>query len=205
MQGGTKQGNQQARLRRSREGNANSTNIDKISKPVTLPTRPSNYAPTQLRSQFQLFSRPSPACYISRSLRFNTNNHIVAAHITTMADTAPAPTAAPATTGAAAPMAGATAAASNAPADQNVANRGLPYYEKLRRELRDTLQKKRLMDKSMVSAVLRFLVSARWTWFPGSILVLSLRGPITSCRYVLEISLHADLYSLPGCAVNTPL
>ncbi|KAL2814943.1 histone acetyltransferase subunit NuA4-domain-containing protein [Aspergillus granulosus] len=29
------------------------------------------------------------------------------------------------------------------------ANRGLPYYEKLRRDLRDTLQKKRLMDKSM--------------------------------------------------------
>lgn len=29
-------------------------------------------------------------------------------------------------------------------------SRGLPYYEKLRRELRDTLQKKRLMDKSMV-------------------------------------------------------
>lgn len=32
----------------------------------------------------------------------------------------------------------------------NNENRGLPYYEKLRRELRDTLQKKRLMDKSMV-------------------------------------------------------
>ncbi|KAE8382789.1 histone acetyltransferase subunit NuA4-domain-containing protein [Aspergillus bertholletiae] len=32
---------------------------------------------------------------------------------------------------------------------QSGANRGLPYYEKLRRELRDTLQKKRLMDKSM--------------------------------------------------------
>ncbi|GKZ67031.1 hypothetical protein AnigIFM63309_000010 [Aspergillus niger] len=31
----------------------------------------------------------------------------------------------------------------------STANRGLPYYEKLRRELRDTLQKKRLMDKSM--------------------------------------------------------
>lgn len=29
-------------------------------------------------------------------------------------------------------------------------NRGLPYYEKLRRELRDTLQRKRMMDKSMV-------------------------------------------------------
>lgn len=45
----------------------------------------------------------------------------------------------------------ATAGAPNAPADQNAASRGLPYYEKLRRELRDTLQKKRLMDKSMVS------------------------------------------------------
>ncbi|CRL20254.1 Histone H4 acetyltransferase, NuA4 complex, Eaf6 [Penicillium camemberti] len=66
-----------------------------------------------------------------------------------MADTAPAPTPASATTGAAAPTAGATAGAPNAPADQNAANRGLPYYEKLRRELRDTLQKKRLMDKSM--------------------------------------------------------
>lgn len=33
-------------------------------------------------------------------------------------------------------------------------NRGLPYYEKLRRELRDTLQKKRLMDKSMVRPIL---------------------------------------------------
>ncbi|KAJ5592829.1 hypothetical protein N7537_009733 [Penicillium hordei] len=66
-----------------------------------------------------------------------------------MADTAPAPTPASATTGAAAPTAGATAGAPNAPADQNAASRGLPYYEKLRRELRDTLQKKRLMDKSM--------------------------------------------------------
>ena len=45
-----------------------------------------------------------------------------------------------------------TTAASNAGsnADQT-GNRGLPYYEKLRRELRDTLQRKRLMDKSMVS------------------------------------------------------
>lgn len=75
-----------------------------------------------------------------------------------MADTAPAPTPASATTGAAAPTAGATAGAPNAPGDQNAASRGLPYYEKLRRELRDTLQKKRLMDKSMVSAVPRVLV-----------------------------------------------
>ncbi len=28
--------------------------------------------------------------------------------------------------------------------------RGMPYYEKLRRDLRETLQKKRLLDKSMV-------------------------------------------------------
>lgn len=28
--------------------------------------------------------------------------------------------------------------------------RGLPYYEKLRRDLRDTLQKKRILDKNMV-------------------------------------------------------
>lgn len=34
--------------------------------------------------------------------------------------------------------------------DSDSGNRGLPYYEKLRRDLRDALQKKRLMDKSMV-------------------------------------------------------
>jgi chromatin modification-related protein EAF6 len=70
-----------------------------------------------------------------------------------MADTATATTAAPATGAPAAP-AGATAGAPNAPNDQNAASRGLPYYEKLRRELRDTLSKKRLMDRSMVSTEL---------------------------------------------------
>ncbi|KAJ5336894.1 uncharacterized protein MYU51_006127 [Penicillium brevicompactum] len=67
-----------------------------------------------------------------------------------MAETAPAQPAPP-TNGAAAPTPGtaAGAGAPNAPADQNATSRGLPYYEKLRRELRDTLQKKRLMDKSM--------------------------------------------------------
>jgi chromatin modification-related protein EAF6 len=29
--------------------------------------------------------------------------------------------------------------------------RGIPYYEKLRRELRDTIQRKRLLDKNLVS------------------------------------------------------
>lgn len=32
--------------------------------------------------------------------------------------------------------------------------RGMPYYEKLRRDLRETLQKKRLLDKNMVSTSL---------------------------------------------------
>jgi hypothetical protein len=72
-----------------------------------------------------------------------------------MADTAPAQAAAPATGAPAALTNGVTTGASNAPSDQNTANRGLPYYEKLRRELRDTIQKKRLMDKSMVSRVAR--------------------------------------------------
>lgn len=29
-------------------------------------------------------------------------------------------------------------------------SRGLPYYEKLRRDLRETLQKKRILDKNLV-------------------------------------------------------
>ncbi|RHZ71515.1 hypothetical protein CDV55_107836 [Aspergillus turcosus] len=40
-------------------------------------------------------------------------------------------------------------AATGTSTDPNSENRGLPYYEKLRRDLRDALQKKRLMDKSM--------------------------------------------------------
>ena len=43
----------------------------------------------------------------------------------------------------------ATAGAASSSSDGNK-NRGLPYYEKLRRELRDTLQKKRIMDKNLV-------------------------------------------------------
>ena len=31
------------------------------------------------------------------------------------------------------------------------ATRGIPYYEKLKRDLRETLQKKSLLDKNMVS------------------------------------------------------
>ncbi|EAW09412.1 chromatin modification-related protein EAF6/MEAF6 [Aspergillus clavatus NRRL 1] len=74
-----------------------------------------------------------------------------------MADTAP-------TTQPAAPIGGATSqntstanpsapgqtsTAANSIPEAPSANRGLPYYEKLRRDLRDALQKKRLMDKSM--------------------------------------------------------
>jgi hypothetical protein len=47
--------------------------------------------------------------------------------------------------------------------DPNSENRGLPYYEKLRRDLRDALQKKRLMDKSMVASPLlpSYILSSR--------------------------------------------
>ena len=68
-----------------------------------------------------------------------------------MVDTVPAAPAAPTTSASTAPAIGATAGSQNTSTDQNGTNRGLPYYEKLRRELRDTLGKKRLMDKSMVS------------------------------------------------------
>ena len=34
------------------------------------------------------------------------------------------------------------------------ATRGLPYYEKLKRDLRETLQKKRTLDKNMVNALM---------------------------------------------------
>ncbi|GFF37465.1 chromatin modification-related protein eaf-6 [Aspergillus udagawae] len=83
-----------------------------------------------------------------------------------MADTLPAqaPAATGTSTGATATTAGTTtntqSPSTNNPAtgnantnttttDPNSGNRGLPYYEKLRRDLRDALQKKRLMDKSM--------------------------------------------------------
>ncbi|RMJ22980.1 Histone acetyltransferase subunit NuA4 [Aspergillus sp. HF37] len=59
-------------------------------------------------------------------------------------NTDPAPT--PATGG------GLAGNPNNNPNPQSTAansSRGLPYYEKLRRDLRDTLQRKRLMDKSM--------------------------------------------------------
>lgn len=82
---------------------------------------------------------------------FNTTSTLIARK-TVMAETAPAPAATPATSAPAAPAGGATAGAQNTPADQNAASRGLPYYEKLRRELRDTIAHKRAMDRSMVSA-----------------------------------------------------
>ncbi|KAL1958714.1 hypothetical protein VTO42DRAFT_3833 [Malbranchea cinnamomea] len=63
-----------------------------------------------------------------------------------MAENAP-----PATTAAPANATNATAAtngSNTASTDQSSA-RGIPYYEKLRRELRETIQKKRLLDKSL--------------------------------------------------------
>lgn len=37
---------------------------------------------------------------------------------------------------------------------------GLPYYEKLRRDLRDTLQKKRLLDRNLVRLTHSFPIRA---------------------------------------------
>ena len=41
------------------------------------------------------------------------------------------------------------ASAANAASD---ASRGMPYYERLRRDLRESLQKKRLVDNNLVRA-----------------------------------------------------
>ena len=57
----------------------------------------------------------------------------------------------PATTAAANGTPGATAGGPNA--GNQTSTRGLPYYEKLRRELRDTINKKRQMDKALVCSV----------------------------------------------------
>lgn len=38
--------------------------------------------------------------------------------------------------------------------------RGLPYYEKLRRDLRDTIQKKRILDKNIVLYPFRVAIPA---------------------------------------------
>ncbi|KAI4288537.1 MAG: hypothetical protein L6R35_002188, partial [Caloplaca aegaea] len=42
-----------------------------------------------------------------------------------------------------------TATATGTTSDTNT--RGIPYYEKLKRDLRETLQRKRLLDKNMVT------------------------------------------------------
>jgi hypothetical protein len=124
----------------TREGNANTSNtIRSLHFPNAVITN-SSFPRNSLSSAL--------ACY---SLRLFKSLLFDCVFPFTMADTAPAPAAAPATTGATAPTTGAAASAPNAPTDANAGSRGLPYYEKLRRELRDTLQKKRLMDKSMVS------------------------------------------------------
>lgn len=90
--------------------------------------------------------------YLSRGPLKSTSRQIDLSNSYIMAETAPAPAATPATNAPAAPAGGATAGAPNTPADQNAASRGVPYYEKLRRELRDTIAHKRAMDRSMVSA-----------------------------------------------------
>lgn len=45
------------------------------------------------------------------------------------------------------PNQSATSAAANTGSD---VSRGLPYYEKIRRDLRETIQKKRILDQTIV-------------------------------------------------------
>lgn len=52
-----------------------------------------------------------------------------------------------------------------ASASNGDATRGLAYYEKLRRDLRDTLNKKRILDKNLVSTILVFPSSPSWLRF----------------------------------------
>ncbi|EZF30649.1 hypothetical protein H109_00158 [Trichophyton interdigitale MR816] len=68
-----------------------------------------------------------------------------------MASEAPAAPASATTASAANESTAAAAPAASGAADQQAPARGIPYYEKLRRELRDTLQKKRLMDKNLAA------------------------------------------------------
>jgi chromatin modification-related protein EAF6 len=43
-----------------------------------------------------------------------------------------------------------SATSGGAPAPNDNATRGLPYYEQLKRNLRETLHKKRILDKNLV-------------------------------------------------------
>lgn len=43
------------------------------------------------------------------------------------------------------------ASAGKSTAKDDAGSRGLPYYEKLRRDLRDTLNRKRALDRNLVS------------------------------------------------------
>ncbi len=67
------------------------------------------------------------------------------------------------TTTTAAPTAAAVAGGStstanaNANANAEASKGGIPYYEKLRRDLRETLQKKRALDKTLVCIYIFYL------------------------------------------------
>ena len=47
----------------------------------------------------------------------------------------------------------------NAAAGTGDASRGMPYYEKLRRDLRETLQKKRALDQNLVGTISNIIVT----------------------------------------------
>ena len=72
--------------------------------------------------------------------------------------------------------------AENVPPNSNPAadaTRGVPYYEKLKRDLRDTLQKKRLLDKNMV-----------WSSYPAQ----HCRAPSTQLTWGVKAALEDQIY-----------
>ena len=74
----------------------------------------------------------------------------------------------PASTHAPAPASGPSNANSADP------SRGVPYYEKLRRDLRETLQKKRVLDKNLVGEVMIISEWERVPLLPCPLISLSL-------------------------------
>jgi chromatin modification-related protein EAF6 len=61
--------------------------------------------------------------------------------------------------------------------------RGLPYYEKLRRDLRDTLQKKRILDKNMVQITVQNIPS-----------IYIITNPLTLHLSCIQAALEETIY-----------
>ncbi|EGE77280.1 chromatin modification-like protein EAF6, variant [Blastomyces dermatitidis ATCC 18188] len=85
---------------------------------------------------------------------------------------------------------------------EQIQNRGIPYYEKLRRELRETIQKKRLMDKNMAAleeSIYRFEQSYLEETGAGNI-IKGFDNYIKGSSGVSGLGLGGSLGSMTGCS-----